>query len=230
MALTFAQPAAGPRWRSRQSPRMVTCELSRVCWLKRSQHNMQHMQITRRREKSLSRAETALGAFRKRSVRRMCRGPFAWERGQHQTEITCSTCTQYIYHEVEKGGPSPPPPPVRSSEVRHSPPEGLLSPIRGTPHRSTLLITAVPGSRPRAGAIPSTAVGFCASACARLGLAGEHRDPPPPKHSEAQADPQMPRLRPYPQRPTSTFANRRAAASGFGRAEGGSRAVAARPL
>ena len=33
-------------------PRMVTCELSRVCWLKRSQHNMQHMQITRRREKA----------------------------------------------------------------------------------------------------------------------------------------------------------------------------------
>ena len=30
---------------------MVTCELSRVCWLRRSQHNMQHMQITRRREK-----------------------------------------------------------------------------------------------------------------------------------------------------------------------------------
>jgi len=28
-------------------PRMVTCELSRVCWLKRCQHNMQHMQITR---------------------------------------------------------------------------------------------------------------------------------------------------------------------------------------
>ena len=33
-------------------PRMVTCELSRVCWSKRSQHNMQHMQITRRREKA----------------------------------------------------------------------------------------------------------------------------------------------------------------------------------
>ena len=33
-------------------PRMVTCELSRVCWWKRSQHNMQHMQITRRREKA----------------------------------------------------------------------------------------------------------------------------------------------------------------------------------
>ena len=33
-------------------PRMVTCELSRVCcWLRRSQHNTQHMQITRKREK-----------------------------------------------------------------------------------------------------------------------------------------------------------------------------------
>ena len=41
--------------------------MSRVwCWLRRSQHNRQHMQFTRRK-KSLSRAEkTALGAFRKR--------------------------------------------------------------------------------------------------------------------------------------------------------------------
>ena len=34
------------------SPRMVTCELSRVCWLRRNQHNRQHMQITRRRGKA----------------------------------------------------------------------------------------------------------------------------------------------------------------------------------
>ena len=33
-------------------PRMVTCELSRVCWLRRNQHNRQHMQITRRRGKA----------------------------------------------------------------------------------------------------------------------------------------------------------------------------------
>ena len=28
-------------------PPRVTCELSRVCWLKQRQHNMQHVQITR---------------------------------------------------------------------------------------------------------------------------------------------------------------------------------------
>ena len=34
------------------TPRMVTCGLSRVgCWLRRRQHNMQHMQITRVKEK-----------------------------------------------------------------------------------------------------------------------------------------------------------------------------------
>ena len=32
-------------------PGMVTCELSHVCWLRRNQHNTQHMQITRKREK-----------------------------------------------------------------------------------------------------------------------------------------------------------------------------------
>ena len=32
-------------------PRMVTCELSRVCWLRPDQHNRQRMQFTRRREK-----------------------------------------------------------------------------------------------------------------------------------------------------------------------------------
>ena len=35
-----------------RDPRMVTCELSRVCWLRRNQHNRQHMQITRRRGKA----------------------------------------------------------------------------------------------------------------------------------------------------------------------------------
>ena len=33
------------------SPHMVTCEVSRVCWLKLRQHNTQHMQITRRGQK-----------------------------------------------------------------------------------------------------------------------------------------------------------------------------------
>ena len=37
---------------------MVTCELSRVCWLKRRQHNMQHMQVTRRGEKLVKSRKT----------------------------------------------------------------------------------------------------------------------------------------------------------------------------
>ena len=52
-----------------QTPRRVTCELSHVCWLKRCQHNMQHMQVTRG-GKSLSRAQE--WRFRKRSVSREC--------------------------------------------------------------------------------------------------------------------------------------------------------------
>ena len=48
---------------------MVTCELLRVCcWWMRSQHNTKHMQITRMRGKLVK--NTALGAFRKRSVGR----------------------------------------------------------------------------------------------------------------------------------------------------------------
>ena len=62
-----------------------------------------------------------------------------------------------------------------SSEVWHSPP-GSAKPYQEDPWRSTQLITAVPGSRPRAGTVPNTAVGCCASACARPGLAVEHRD------------------------------------------------------
>ena len=57
---------------------------------------------------------------------------FAWERGQHQTEINCSTCTQYIYHEVEKGGPSPPCP-TRAHGRPPTPPahsQGLLHTIK----------------------------------------------------------------------------------------------------
>ena len=50
-----AKDAAGPiglELKEVTPPRMVTCELSRVCWLRRNQHNRQHMQITRRREKA----------------------------------------------------------------------------------------------------------------------------------------------------------------------------------
>ena len=55
------------------APRMVTCELSRVCWLKQDQHNMQHMQLRRRREQACQEPKTALGAFRKRPAGRQCR-------------------------------------------------------------------------------------------------------------------------------------------------------------
>ena len=65
------------------------------------------------------------------------------------------------------------PPPVRSSDVWHSPP-GLLSPIR---HRMS-----VPGSRTRAGTIPNTAAGFCVDACAPPGL------PPPPPRPPSRPD------------------------------------------
>ena len=51
-------------------PRMVTCELSHVvCCLRQRQHNMQHMQFTRMREKLVKSLKTALDAFRKRSRR-----------------------------------------------------------------------------------------------------------------------------------------------------------------
>ena len=54
-------PAVGP-------PRMMTCDLSRVlCCLRRRQHNMQHMQWTRMREKLVKSLKMALGAFRRRS-------------------------------------------------------------------------------------------------------------------------------------------------------------------
>ena len=64
--------------------------------------------------------------------------------------------------------------------------QGSAEPYQEDLGRLTQLITAVPGPRPRAGSIPNTAAGVCASACARPGLAGEHRDqswqrsPPPP--------------------------------------------------
>ena len=52
-------------------PRMVTCGLPRVvcCWGRR-QHNMQHMQFTRMREKLVKSLKTALGAFRRRSEKK----------------------------------------------------------------------------------------------------------------------------------------------------------------
>ena len=51
-ACTWAPPVA----LIHPPPRMVTRELSRVCWLRRDQHNRQHMQ-SQEGEKSLSRAE-----------------------------------------------------------------------------------------------------------------------------------------------------------------------------
>ena len=81
---------------------MVTCELSRVwCWLRRSQHNRQHMQCTRRK-KSLSRAEkTALGAFRKRSVRVVWNEDLLREKGGN---INVNVKLQLTYTQT------PPPP------------------------------------------------------------------------------------------------------------------------
>ena len=58
-------------------PRMVMCELLRVlCCLGRRQHNRQHMQSTRMREKLVKSLKTARGAFRKRSGRGMCARTF----------------------------------------------------------------------------------------------------------------------------------------------------------
>ena len=55
-------------------------------------------------------------------------------------------------------------PPVRSSQVWRSPP-GSAEPYQEDPRRLTQLITAMPGSRPRAGTIPKTAAGFCVGLC-----------------------------------------------------------------
>ena len=39
------------------SPRLVTCELSRVCWLRCRQHNTHHMTLHKKGRKDLPRAE-----------------------------------------------------------------------------------------------------------------------------------------------------------------------------
>ena len=54
-------------------PCMVTCELSRVwCWLVRRQHNGQHMQFTRGKEKLVKSRKAALGTFRKKVCEMQC--------------------------------------------------------------------------------------------------------------------------------------------------------------
>ena len=94
---------------------MVTCELSHVwCWLRRSQHNKQHMQFTRRK-KSLSRAEkTALGAFRKRSVRVVWNEDLLREKGGNiNVKVKLQlTYRQDIQHSTDTAWrhPSPLPP------------------------------------------------------------------------------------------------------------------------
>ena len=73
-------------------PRMVTCELSRVCWLRRRQYNTQHMQFTRRKEKLVKSREPAPGAFRKKSVERQCRVtccPPPPPRGSQRERLCC---------------------------------------------------------------------------------------------------------------------------------------------
>ena len=64
---TARQPTPNP------PPRMVTCELSRVCcWLARCQHNRQHMQFTRVKGKLVKSQKAAPGAFRKKVCEMQC--------------------------------------------------------------------------------------------------------------------------------------------------------------
>ena len=58
-------------------PCTVTCELPRVvCWWARRQHNRQHMQFTRRKEKLVKSRKAAPGAFRKKVCEMQCDGTF----------------------------------------------------------------------------------------------------------------------------------------------------------
>ena len=54
---------------------MVTCELLRV-WFAGRQHNRQHVQLTRGREKLVQSGTAALGAFRKKVSEVQCDGTF----------------------------------------------------------------------------------------------------------------------------------------------------------
>ena len=111
------------------------------------------------------------------------------------------------------------PPPVRSSEVWPSPPEGLLSPIRRTPADQLNGSQRCPApGRPRAGAIPNTAAGFCPPllppspterGCRAVGSApapsgtidGPHapaaRTPPCPRRWEAVGGDATPPFKPF---------------------------------
>ena len=73
-----------------QPPRMVTCELSRVwCCLRRRQHNMRHMQITRVKEKLVKSRKRPSAPFAKRSVGSCSQRDLdAWDRWQHH-HFTC---------------------------------------------------------------------------------------------------------------------------------------------
>ena len=101
---------------------MVTCEVSRVwCWLRRSPHNRQHVQCTRRK-KSLSRAEkTALAAFRKRSVRVVWNEDLLREKGGNiNVNVKLQvTYAQDIQHSTDTAWPPPPP----STEWTGCPPQ-----------------------------------------------------------------------------------------------------------
>ena len=87
---------------SPSDPRMVTRELSRgwVCWLRRDQHNEQHMR-SQKGEKSLSRAEH--GAFCKRSVGIVYTGTLCG--GERGTIIDiCSRYRSYRLYSIQSTG------------------------------------------------------------------------------------------------------------------------------
>ena len=61
--------------------------------------------------------------------------------------------------------------PRRFAQAKSGTHHRSAKPYQEDPSRSTQLISAIPGSRPQARTIHNTATGFCASACARPGLA-----------------------------------------------------------
>jgi hypothetical protein len=65
----------------------VTCELSRVLLVETIQHNKQHMQFTRRREKLVKSRKSALGAFRKRSVEEVYRDLLRGREGNYTSRM-----------------------------------------------------------------------------------------------------------------------------------------------
>ena len=83
----FHNPLAPSLGGGGERPRLATCE----CWLRRRQHNRQHMQFTRKEEKPVKSRKPALGTFRKKSVGRQRRVTFYGREGA--TSIVMGSCT-----------------------------------------------------------------------------------------------------------------------------------------